>query len=330
VGRRELIALIGGAAVAWPLTVSGQSTGRVRKIGVLWGYASNDPQWQIRFAALARGLQRLGWEEGRSIAFEFRHAAGNPDRFANLAADLVGANAEIIVTSTAGLAAVARKVTATIPIVTSGGDLEGAGLVSSLRRPGGNVTGIQILSPELMSKRLDLLKHLIPTIARIGVVEPITPAGIITTRYLDVLAETAHSLGVQVHRVSIHGPDEIASAFATMVQDEDQAAIVIANPLSFAYRNEIGDAATKSGLPTIYEYREFAVAGGLVSYGVDINDVLYRLATYIDKILRGAAPAELPVEQPTKFELVINRKTAKAQGIEIPANLLALADEVID
>jgi putative ABC transport system substrate-binding protein len=330
VGRRELIALIGGTAVVWPFAALGQSTSRVRKIGVLWGYSRNDPQWQIRFGSLVRGLQQLGWVEGRSIAFELRHAVGNPDQFPALAADLVRANAEIIIASTAGLAAVAHEATSTIPIVASGGDLEGTGLISSLRRPGGNVTGIQILSPELMSKRLDLLKHLVPNLTSIAAVKPITPAGIITTRYLDVLAETAHALGVQVHQVSIHGPDDIASAFAAMVQNKDQAAIVIANPLSFAYRKEISDSAIKSGLPTAYEYREFATAGGLLSYGVNINDVVYRLASYVDKILRGATPGELPVEQPTKFELVLNLKAAKALGLTIPSTLLAQADEMIE
>jgi putative ABC transport system substrate-binding protein len=240
--RRELLTLIGGAAVAWPLTASAASSGHVHKIGVFWGYSRTDPQWEARFGAFAQGLQQLGWVEGDSIEFEIRHAVGNPDQFPIMAAELVQANAEVIVTNTAGLAAVALKVTSTIPIVTSGGDLEGAGLVSSLRRPGGSVTGIQILSPELMSKRLDLLKHLIPTLARVGIIEPITPAGIITTRYIEVIAETANALGVQVHRVSIHRPDEIASTFAEMVRDGDQAAIVIANPLSFAYRKEISDS----------------------------------------------------------------------------------------
>jgi ABC-type uncharacterized transport system substrate-binding protein len=329
VRRRELIALIGGAA-AWPRAVLGQSTVRVRKIGVLWGYSRNDLQWPIRFGALVRGLQELGWVEGRNIAVELRHAVGNPDQFPALATDLVKANAEIIVTSTAGLAAVAHEATSTIPIVTSGGDLEGAGLVSSLPKPGGNITGIQILSPDLMSKRLDLLKQLVPSLTSVAAVKPITPAGIITARYLDVLAEAAHALKVQVHQVSIHGPDEIASAFAAMVQNRDQAAIVIANPLSFAYRKEISDSATQNGLPTAYEYREFATAGGLFSYGVNINDVLHGLASYVDKILRGAAPGELPVEQPTKFELVLNLRAAKALGLTIPSTLLAQADEVIE
>jgi putative ABC transport system substrate-binding protein len=328
--RRELLTLIGGAAVAWPLTASAESSRRVHKIGVFWGYSSTDPQWEARFGAFARGLAQLGWVDGDNIEFEIRHAVGNPDQFTILAAELVQANAEVIVTNTAGLAAVAHQVTSTIPIVTSGGDLEGAGLVSSLRRPGGSVTGIQILSPELMSKRLDLLKHLIPTLARVGTIEPITPAGIITTRYIEVIGETANALGVQVHRVSIHRPDEIASTFAEMVRDGDQAAIVIANPLSFAYRKEISDSAAQSGLPTIYEYREFATAGGLVSYGANINDLLYQLAKYVDKILKGAKPGELPVEQPTKFELIINLKAAKALGLAIPESFLLRADEVIE
>jgi putative ABC transport system substrate-binding protein len=329
VGRREVMTLIGGA-VAWPLAAVAQSTGRMRKIGVLWGFSRSDPQSQIRFGAVVRGLQELGWVEGRNIAFELRHAVGNPDQFSALAVDVIKTNPEIIVTSTAGLAAVAHEATSTIPIVTSGGDLEGAGLVSSLPKPGGNVTGIQILSPDLMSKRLDLLKQMVPQLASIAVVKPITPAAIITARYLDVIAEAARALNVQVHQVSLHGPDEIASVFAAMVQNKDQAAIVIANPLSFAYRKEISDSAAQNGLPTAYEYREFATAGGLISYGVNIDDVLRGLASYIDKILRGATPGELPVEQPTRFELVLNLRAAKALGLALPSTLLAQADEVIE
>ena len=327
--RREFIALVGGM-VAWPIGTQAQYVGAVRKIGVFWGWAASDPQWQPRFDAFRRGLQELGWAEGRNITFEVRHAVGNTDRFPILVGELVQAKTEVIVASSAGLAAIAQKVTNIIPIVTTAGDLEETGLAASLRRPGGNVTGIQILSPELMGKRLDLLKQLVPNLTRVGIVKPITPAGIITTRYLEVIAETSKALGVLPQEVSIHRPEEVAPAFAAMLRDGNQAALVIANPLSFAHRSEISASAAHNRLPTIYESRVFTDAGGLVSYGVDAIELLHHLASYVDKILKGAAPGELPIEQSSKFELVINLKTAKALGLTIPPALLARADEVIE
>jgi ABC-type uncharacterized transport system substrate-binding protein len=327
--RRQFIALVGGAA-AWPFSAIAQSPGAVRRVGVFWGFAPNDPLWHAGFGSLRQGLEDLGWAEGRNIRFEVRHAVGNTDRFPNLVSELVEANVEVIVTQSAGLAVVVRKVTNTIPIVTTAGDLEGAGLVASLRAPGGNVTGIQILSPELMGKRLELLMLMVPKLAKIGIVKPITPAGIITARYLEVIAETARALGVQTQEVSIHGPEEIAPVFTTMIRDGNQAALVISNPLSFAHRNEICAAAAQSALPIIYESRRFTEAGGLISYGIGGIDLIQRLARYIDKILKGANPADLPVEQPTKLELVINLTTAKALGLTVPPSLLARADEVIE
>jgi putative ABC transport system substrate-binding protein len=259
-----------------------------------------------------------------------RHAVGNPDLFPTLVAELVQAKVEVIVTQSAGLAAVTAKVTSAIPIVTAAGDLEGTGLIANLRAPGGNVTGIQILSPELMGKRLELLKELVPALTKVAIVKPITPAGIITARYLQVTAETARALGLETQEVSIRGPDDIAPAFATMTRDHNQAALVITNPLSFAHRNDISAAATQNRLPTIYEAPGFTEAGGLISYGVGGIDLVHRLAGYVDKILKGARPADLPVEQPTKFELVINLKAANALGITVPPSLLARADRVIE
>jgi putative ABC transport system substrate-binding protein len=328
--RRHLLALVGGAVASWPLQAIGQSSGRIRTIGVLAGLAASDPLWEIGFGALRKGLEELGWTEGQNCRFEIRHAVGSSDQWRGLVAELVRANAEVIVTQSAGLAAITRDVTNTIPIVTTSGDLEGTELVTSLRTPGKNVTGIQRLSPELMGKRLELLKELVPNLNRVGIVKPISPNGIITAHYLEVIAETAQSLGMQTSQISVHGPDEIAPAFATLVRDGTQAALVISNPLALAHRNAICASATQSRMVTIYENRRYIEAGGLISYGSGGIELLPRLAVYVDKILRGARPSELAIEQETKFELVINLRAAKALGLTVPPSLLARADEVIE
>jgi putative tryptophan/tyrosine transport system substrate-binding protein len=329
--RREFIALIGCAAIVGPHSATAESTGQRRRIGLLWGLAASDPEWPSRFGAFTQRLQELGWADGRNVAFEIRHAVGKPDQLPALAAGLAAMNMDVIVVTTAGLADLARKATSTIPIVVvSAGDLEGTGLVASLRRPGGNVTGLQILSPTLMSKRLELLKELVPNLTRLGVVLPITPAGIITPRYLEVIDDAAHALGIRAHRIEVRSSEEFAPAFAAMARDGDHAAIVIANPLSGAHRNDVIVSAAESHIPTIYEARPMVRAGGLVSYGPPVLPFYRDAASYVDKILKGAAPGDLPVQQPTTFELVINLRTAKALGLTVAPSLLARADEVIE
>jgi putative ABC transport system substrate-binding protein len=328
--RREFITLLGGVAAGWPRAAGAQQGQSRRLVGVIWGVADDDPEWRRRFAAFAGALQELGWTEGKNIAFVHKYAVGNVDRFPAMAAELVREGVDVIVTTTAGLASLVRQATSTIPIVvTTAGELEGTGLIASLRRPGGNVTGIQILSPDLMSKRVELVKRLVPNLTRLGIVVPVTPAALNTPRYLEQIAEAARALQVQVDKVEVHSSDQFGAALATIAR-QDQAALVIGNPLSAANATAIANAAAESRLPAIYEFRFFALAGGLVSYGSD-NVALHRQSsTYVDKILRGANPGELPVQQPTKFELTINLKTAKALGLNIPDNLLALADEVIE
>jgi putative ABC transport system substrate-binding protein len=327
--RRKFITLLAAALVVWPVVSRGAD--RIRKIGVFWGQAKDDPELWARFAAFKQGLQRLGWVEGKNVSFEIRHAVGRPDQFPAMAIELVKTDPDIILSSTAGLAIIARKATSTIPIVVmNSGDLEGSGLVASLRKPGGNVTGIQILSPQLMGKRLELLKELVPTLTRLGVIEPITPAGLITPRYIEALVDAAHALQIEIHRVQVFSPAEFAAAFSTIVQGGDQAALVFSNPLSYANRPEIARLAEQNRLPTIYEVRSFAADGGLMSYGPDFVQLARDSASYVDQILRGAAPGDIPVQQPTKFELVVNLKTAKAIGLTIPESFLLRADEVID
>ena len=327
--RRSFISLLAAGPLVWP--VAARSADQIRKIGVLSIQAKDDPELRVRFAAFTQELQKLGWTEGKNVSIEFRRAVGSPNQFAAMATELVETNPDLILVSSSGLAGVVRKVTNTIPIVVMyAGDLEGSGLIASLRRPGGNVTGIQILSPELMGKRLETLKQLVPSLARLGVVEPITPSAVTTPRYIEALADAAHALQIDIHRVPVFSPAEFTAAFPTIVQEGDQAALVFSNPLSYANRVEIARLAEQNHLPTIYEVRAFAADGGLMSYGPDFVQLSRDAASYVDKILRGAAPGDLPVQQPTRFELVINLKAAKAIGLTIPESFLLRADEVID
>ncbi len=334
--RREFFAVLGRTAAALGGTIAVRPFGasaqqRLRRIGLLMVPSRNDPASRNYLTALKAALQDLGWIEGSNMGLEIRYSAAQDETLPALVAELLAANVDVIVVPTAGMASIVQQATRDIPIIVTGsGDLVGSGLAQSLRRPGGNVTGIQILSPELMGKRVELIRELVPQLERLGLVEPITPSGFITPNYIDAIMTSAKTLGIDVHRVEFRDSTEIASVFAAMVERRDGAALVIANPLSFRYRDEIAGAAARSQLPTIYEARGFVTAGGLVSYGVVFSHLLPRSAAFIDKVLKGVPPGELPIEQPTKFELVINLKTAKALGLEIPPTLLARADEVIE
>lgn len=324
--RRDFLALLCGAAAAWPRSIAAQSSRK--RIGVFLGFERSDPQWSERFGAFNDAFQKLGWVDGKNVSFEMISAIGPPDSLPALADRLVASKVDAIVVQTAGLASVVHNATKTIPIVVcAAGELEGTGLIASLNRPGGNVTGSQILSPNLMSKRLDLLKQLVPGLRRLGVVLPITPAGIITARYLDVIDETAQVVGIEVQRVEVRSPEEFARAYADMQRDKCQAAIVISNPLALGHRKRLLEAAL---IPTMYETENYVRDGGLVSYGASIQPLYREAASYMDKILRGASPADLPVNQPTQFELAINLQTSKAFGLAVPPTVLALADRVFE
>jgi ABC-type uncharacterized transport system substrate-binding protein len=300
-------------------------------MGILVAGSRTDPEWRDRYAIVFDQLRQLGWTAEQNLAIDWRFSEGVSEALPQLARELVLSPVDIIVVNSAGLAAIARSATNSLPIVvTNAGDLEGTGLIESLRHPGGNITGMQVLNPELMSKRIDLLRQLIPKLAHLGVVEPITTAAIITEHYIQVIGDTARSLDVELHRVSVHRPEEFARAFATLAQANVGAALVIANPLSVSNRSAVIAAAEQSHLATMYEAQTFVNSGGLISYGVDLSVLLKGAAGYIDKILRGANPADLPVQQPTKFELAINLKTAKVLGLIVPQSLLARADQVIE
>jgi putative tryptophan/tyrosine transport system substrate-binding protein len=327
--RRKFITFLVAAPVVWPAVSRGAD--RIRKIGVFWGQAKDDPEMWLRFAAFTQGLQELGWTEGKNVSFEIRHAAVNLDQLPTMATELVGTNPDVIVVSTAGLAIILRKATTIIPIVVmTAGELEGSGLIASVRKPGGNVTGLQILSPQLMGKRIELIKQLVPALIRLAIVEPVTPSGLTTPRSIEAIIDAAGALQIEVHRVPVFSPAEFTAAFSTTVQGGDQAALVISNPLSYGNRIEIARLAAQNHMPTIYETKSFAASGGLVSYGPDFQQLSRDSASYVDKILKGSAPGDLPVQQPTKFELIVNLKTAKALGLTISESFLLRADEVIE
>jgi putative ABC transport system substrate-binding protein len=323
--RREFMALFGGAAAGWPFAARAQQTGKLPTIGFLG--PSTAASWQPFVAAFVHRLAELGWIEGRTVTIEQRWAEGRNDRYTEIAAELVRLKVDVIVTSGSATAET-RQATSTIPIVFAvAADPLGAGLVASLARPGGNVTGLSLQSNDLAAKRLEILRDVIPGLRRLAVLANVGYAAA-ALEMRDVQA-TARALGIEVDALEIRQAEDIAPAFAAL-GPETQALYVCIDSLVNANIRRINAAATKRRLPTILSAREYAEADGLISYGPSYLNLFRRAADYVDKILRGARPGDLPVEQPTKFELVLNLKTAKAIGIELPPNLLATADEVIE
>ena len=278
-------------------------------------------------AAFLAGLRELGWIEGKTITIEYRSAKWNPEMFDDLAEELVRMKVDIIVVAgTDTLLRAAKQATSTIPIVVTGsGDPVAERFVSSLARPGGNVTGISLMIPELGSKRLELLKEVVPRVTRLAVLW--SPAAHVELR---VTRAAADKLGLTLQLMEVRNADDLARAFVVLEKERPDALTMLFDGLTTGYRGLVGDFAKKHKLPTVFGAREFAEAGGLMSYAPNMADGFHRAATYVDKILRGAKPADLPVEQPTKFELVINLKTAKALGLTIPQTLLLRADQVIE
>jgi putative ABC transport system substrate-binding protein len=323
--RRELITLLGGVA-AWPLAAHAQQQpDRMRRIGFL-GTATASI-WSPWTATFVQRLRQLGWIEGRTVAIEYRWADGRGERLAEFAAELVRLKVDVIVTG--GLAALAAKhATSDIPIVAAlVGDPVGTGLVASLARPGGNVTGLSFQSTDLAGKRLELLREVVPGLRRVAIVADAgNPSSV---RELDEVQATARSLGLDVTRLEVRRAEDIAPAIEPLKGRADALYVCTAAVL-FNERDRINALVAAARLPTIYVIREYVDAGGLLSYGTSYSDLFRRAGEYVDKILRGAKPADLPVEQPTKFELVINLKTAKALGLDVPPTLLVRADEVIE
>jgi putative ABC transport system substrate-binding protein len=342
IDRRTFLAGTGAVLLAAPLAAEAQPAGKVYRIGYL--LAGRPPAQDLLkgrtlrpglpgaphlIEALRQELRARGWIEGQNIVIEYRFAEGRLDRLPDLAAELVRLKVDIIVTVTAYAAVAAKNATATIPIVMiDAQDPVGLGLIASLARPGGNVTGLSIsVGPEIFGKRLELLKEIVPKVSRVAILRnPDNPASAPQLRE----AETAaRALRVRLQTLEARSPQEIESAFAAMTRERAGALLIIGDFLMYAHRVRLADLAAGSRLPAAYDLRDYAEAGGLMSYGTDLIDLHRRAAIHVDKILKGAKPADLPVEQPTKFELVINLKTAKALGLTIPPSLLGRADEVI-
>jgi putative ABC transport system substrate-binding protein len=322
--RRTFITLLGGAA-SWPLAARAQQAERVRSIGLL-GTASAST-WTPWTAAFVRRLRELGWIEGQTVAIEYRWAEGRNARFVEIAAEFVRLKVDVILTSGAAVLA-AKQATSVIPIVFAlASDPLGGGMVASLARPGGNVTGLSLQAPDLGGKRLELLREVVPGMRRLAVVADVGyPASVQEMREVEAAART---LGFEIVKLEIRRVEDIAPVFEAL-KGGAQALYVCTGPLVDNNRIRINALANAARLPTMNILRESVEAGGLMSYGPNISDLFRRAADYVDKILRGAKPADIPVEQPTRFQLVINLKTAKALGLTVPDTLLARADEVIE
>ena len=323
--RREFITLLGGTAAGWPIAARAQKAGKPPIIGVLG--ASTPSNWNHWTAALVRRLGELGWIEGRTVAIEYRWAEGRSELFTEITAEFVRLNVDVIVT-VGSAAAAAKQVTSTIPIVFAiAVDPVGAGFVDSLARPGGNVTGLSIQTNELAGKRIELLREVLPNLRRLAVIANVGYSGSLL-EVVEVQA-AARKFGVDVDVLETRRSADIAPAFEAL-KSGVQALYLCPEPLVNANHARINILALGARLPTIHPFRDYLEAGGFMSYGANNTDLFRRAADYVDKILRGTKPADLPVQQPTRFELVINLKTAKALGLEVPPTLLARADEVIE
>jgi putative ABC transport system substrate-binding protein len=329
--RREFIAAFGSAA-AWPLAARAQQAVRVPRIGYLVTDSLEAPETQVIHDAFRQSLRQLGYVEGQNIVIEYRETHGHTEQFGSLATELVHLNVDLIVAPNTPAACAARQATTTIPIVAAAlANPVEDGLVSSLARPGGNVTGLAFLGPELTSKRLQLLKDALPNVSRVAALWHRDVFGERTTNNMLMTTDAAaRTLQLQLQSVGIRSPNELAGAFFAMVRQDAEAVLIFPSPMLYGERRRIADLALRYRLPSMSVDREFAQVGGFMAYGASIIDLVRRSAIYVDKILKGAKPADLPVEQPTKFDLAINLKTAKALGLTVPPALLARADEVIE
>jgi putative ABC transport system substrate-binding protein len=324
--RRGFIGLMGGV-VAWPFAARAQQAASVRRIGFLSPFSSVDTGlWNKAFL---RGLRDAGWVDGKNITIEYRYAEGRRDRLPALIADLIQLKVEIIVTNVTVDTLAAKTATTEIPIVMLAvGDPVAVGIVKSLGRPGGNITGLSQMTPDLTGKRMELLKEIVPKISSVAVLfNPEDPLSVLDRSEAQL---SAQKLGIEARSLEVRSTGDFDMAFEETTRSHAGAVVVMPSPVFFDNLSRIADFAKQNRLPSTFHLREFAVAGGLISYGVDRSDLFRRSASYVDKILKGAKPADLPIEQPTKFELAINLKTAKAIGLTIPPNVLGIADEVIE
>jgi putative tryptophan/tyrosine transport system substrate-binding protein len=329
IGRRELVVTLGGAAAMWPLAALAQQPAQLRRIGVLMPFAEDDPVGQARVAAFVQGLQQSGWTDGRNVRIDYRWSAGDTDRIRKLAMELIALGPDVVMAFTSAGVAPLRQVTSTVPIVFAVvADPVGAGYVESLARPGGNVTGFEAYEYGVSGKWIELLKEIVPHLTRVAVLrDSAIPAGL---GQFGALQAVAPSFGVELRPLDLNDPGGIEHGIAAFTKGSNNGLIVTGSPSATRHRNLIITLAARHKLPAVYYEHAFVTAGGLISYGSDYLDQCRRAAGYVDRILKGEKPGDLPVQAPMKYELVINLKTAKALGLEIPPTLLARADEVIE
>src|SRR5215813_447382 len=329
--RREFITLLGGVAAAWPLPTRGQQSERMRRIGILWPYAEADADSQSRIASLRQALRDLGWTEGRNLQVDYRWAASadNPDRIHGYAMELVALAPDLIVAGSGGIAIELKRTSRTVPIVfPTANDPVGTGLAESLERPGGNATGFSGFESGQTEKFLELLRQIAPNVTRVAVIRNPTRGG--GNANFDAIQAVALPLGVEVSPVDLRDVDAIERGVAVLAGAPNGGLVVPPAALATTHRDVIIKLAARYRLPAVYPLRIFVADGGLMSYGPDTTDLYPRVAGYVDRILKGEKPGDLPVQFPTKFELSINRKTARALGLDMPPKLLARADEVIE
>jgi putative ABC transport system substrate-binding protein len=336
IGRRTFLGTLAGGLLVAPLAAQAQQSEKMARVGILGVGPAPSPEELAKSVStnpLWLSMRQLGWVDGQNMVVE-RRFGESADQLRAGAADLVRLKVDVLFVGGAGLAKILQLETKTIPIVVSaaGGDLVAAGLVDSLARPGGNITGLQSFSYDLVPKRLELLKALVPNLSMVAFLqEDVTLSTVpqLRVRYDQQAAIAARTLGIELHTFIVHRAGEFAAAFRGMMKNRDQGVLVMSTPFTFVHRREIVDLAAVHRIAAVYEFHLFVEPGGLMSYGVNIPEMSRRGAVYVDKILRGAKPGDLPIEQPTKFELAINLKTAKALGLTIPQSLLSRADQVI-
>ena len=330
--RREFIVALGGGAAAWPLAARAQQGERMRRIGVLMNTAADEPESQARLAAFMQGLQELGWAVGRNLRIDYRWSPGDLGRLRKDAAELVGLHPEVILAGVGPTTFVLQQVTRTIPIVMAQAiDPVGNGYIDSLAQPGGNTTGFTQFEYSLAGKWMELLKEVAPGTRRVGVLrEPGGAAIAAAIGQWTMIQAVAQSFGAELKLINLQEANEIERGVTAFARSPNGGLIVVVSAASLTHRELIITLAARHRLPTVYPYRVFASHGGLITYGPDIASQYRHAAGYVDRIFKGENPASLPVQAPTKYELVINLKTAKASGIDMPATLLASADEVID
>jgi putative tryptophan/tyrosine transport system substrate-binding protein len=327
--RREFITLLGGAAAAWPLAARAQQDDRVRRIGVLMGPDENDPVAKTYVSALTQALADLGWTDGRNLRMDLRWGGGDINRMRALAQELVGLQVDIIVTNTTPATTAVQRYTRTIPIVFAGvGDPVAGGIVARLDRPGGNITGFALWEASLGGKWLELLSEIAPGLKRAAIM--FNPDTAPASSYMPSFETAARSLNVVPITAPVHSDGEIETAIIALGREPGGGLVVMPDTFALAHRAPIISAAAQNNVPAVYWHSVFVRDGGLLSYGVDSVDMFRRAASYVDRILRGAKPGDLPVQFPTKFEMVVNLKTAKTLGLTVPQSILLRADEVIE